>query len=61
MNRTAGGLASLGVRRGDRVLLAPAQLPGVRIAFFFAVQKLGAMVVNAGPLMGADDLRPVMR
>src|SRR3954465_8478406 len=59
VNRTAGGLASLGVRRGDRVLLTLPNCPEY-VTVFFAVQKLGATVVNAGPLMGADDLRAVM-
>jgi long-chain acyl-CoA synthetase len=27
---------------------------------FFAVQKLGAVLVNAGPLIGADDLRTII-
>jgi len=55
VNRMAGGLATLGVRRGDRVLVTLPNCPEFVIAFF-AVQKLGAVVVNAGPLMGADDL-----
>src|SRR5207248_3469884 len=58
-NRMAGGLASLGVRRGDRVLMTLPNCPEFVITFF-AVQKLGAVVVNAGPLMGADDLQQVM-
>ena len=59
VNRMAGGLSSLGVRRGDRVLFTLPNCPEM-IAFFLAVQKLGAVVVNAGPLMGADDLAAVM-
>ena len=59
VNRTAGGLASLGIRRGDRVLFTLPNCPEM-IACFLAVQKLGAVVVNAGPLMGADDLSSVM-
>ena len=59
VNRMAGGLASLGVRRGDRVLLALPNCPEFVITFF-AIQKLGAVVVNAGPLMGADDLARVI-
>ena len=54
-NRMAGGLAQLGVRRGERVVLTLPNCPEFIIAFF-AIQKLGAVVVNAGPLMGADDL-----
>ncbi len=59
VNRAAAGLAELGVRRGDRVLIALPNCPESVICFF-AVQKLGAVVVNAGPLMGQDDLRAVM-
>jgi long-chain acyl-CoA synthetase len=59
VNRTAGGLASLGVRRGDRVLLALPNCPEM-VTTFLAVQKLAAVVVNVGPLMGADDLTTVM-
>ncbi len=56
VNRLAAGLAALGVRTGDRVLMT---LPNCLefVTTFFAVQKLGAVVVNAGPLMGQDDLR----
>ena len=59
VNRTAGGLAALGVRRGERVLLTLPNCPESIISFM-AVQKLGAVVVNAGPLMGKDDLRAVI-
>jgi long-chain acyl-CoA synthetase len=57
-NRLAGGLSQLGVRRGERVILTLPNCPEFIIAFF-AIQKLGAVVVNAGPLMGADDLAAV--
>ena len=59
VNRMAGGLAHLGVRRGERVLLVLPNCPEFVIAFF-AIQKLGAVVVNAGPLMGRDDLQAVI-
>src|SRR5688572_907196 len=59
VNRTAGGLASLGVRRGDRVLLTLPNCPEM-VTTFLAVQKLAAVAVNVGPLMGADDLTSVM-
>jgi long-chain acyl-CoA synthetase len=54
-NRLAGGLASMGVRRGDRVVITLPNCPEF-VTAFLAVQKLAAIVVNAGPLMGADDL-----
>ena len=59
VNRMAGGLAGLGVRRHDRVLLTLPNCPEFVIAFF-AIQKLGAAAVNVGPLMGADDLERVI-
>jgi long-chain acyl-CoA synthetase len=59
INRLAGGLAQMGVRTGDRVVLTLPNCPEFVLAFF-AVQKLGAVVVNAGPLMGVDDLKHVM-
>lgn len=58
-NRLAGGLARLGVRRGERVVMTLPNCPEF-VTAFFAVQKLGAVLVNAGPLMGADDLQTVM-
>jgi len=59
VNRMAGGLASLGVRRGDRVLFTLPNCPEMVVGFL-ATQKLGAVVVNAGPLMGIDDVATVM-
>jgi long-chain acyl-CoA synthetase len=59
VNRLAGGLARLGVRSGDRVIVALPNCPEFVLSFF-AIQKLGAIVVNAGPLMGVDDLQRVM-
>ncbi|HET6249992.1 MAG TPA: AMP-binding protein [Tepidisphaeraceae bacterium] len=59
VNRMAGAFAHLGVRRGERVLLVLPNCPEFVIAFF-AIQKLGAVVVNAGPLMGRDDLQTVI-
>jgi long-chain acyl-CoA synthetase len=56
VNRMAGGLSRHGVRQGDRVVLALPNCPEYVISFF-ALHKLGALVVNAGPLMGSDDLR----
>src|ERR1043165_7367649 len=42
VNRMAGGLASLGVRRGDRVLMTLPNCPEFVVAFL-AIQKLGAI------------------
>jgi long-chain acyl-CoA synthetase len=59
VNRMAGGLAGLGLRKGDRVLLTLPNCPEFVVSFF-AIQKLGAVAVNVGPLMGADDLEKVI-
>ncbi len=59
VNRMAGGLSRLGVRQGDRVVLALPNCPEY-VMGFFALQKLGALPVNVGPLMGADDLRQLI-
>ena len=59
VNRMAGGLARLGVRANDRVVMTLPNCPEFIISFF-AIQKLGAVVVNAGPLMGADDMRTLI-
>lgn len=59
VNRMAGGLARSGVRHGDRVVLALPNCPEY-VMSFFALQKLGALVINAGPLVGADDLRSLI-
>jgi long-chain acyl-CoA synthetase len=60
VNRAAAGLAGLGVRRGDRVLTTLPNCPESVIGFF-AIQKLGAVAVNVGPLMGRDDLTTVIQ
>ena len=56
VNRLAAGLAILGVRRGDPVLSTLPNCPELVVSFL-AVQKLGGVFVNAGPLIGADDMR----
>jgi long-chain acyl-CoA synthetase len=60
VNRAARGLAALGVRSGDRVLIALPNCPEF-VMSFLAVQKIGGVVVNAGPLMGLDDLRAAIQ
>lgn len=59
VNRLAGGMAHLGVNRGDCVLMTLPNCPEFIISFM-AILKLGAVVVNAGPLMGVDDLRKLL-
>jgi long-chain acyl-CoA synthetase len=55
VDRLAGGLASLGVERGDRVALVLPNCPQHVVAFF-AVLRLGAVVVQCNPLATADEL-----
>ena len=56
VDRFAAGLHQLGVSAGDRVAIALPNCPEYVIAFF-AVLKLGGVVVQAGPLLGAEELR----
>ena len=60
VNRLAGGLADMGVSKGDRVLMTLPNCPEFVVSFL-AIQKLGAVVVNAGPLMGVDDVHEMVR
>jgi long-chain acyl-CoA synthetase len=55
VNRCAAALASLGVRRGDRVALMLPNLPQFIIAFYGAL-KLGAVVVNTNPTYTAREM-----
>ena len=54
--RLAGGLRSLGLRRGDAVGLFMPMIPEVTAAFF-AVQHIGAVVVPLFSGFGADAIR----
>jgi long-chain acyl-CoA synthetase len=56
VDRLAGGLAGLGVRPGDRVALILPNCPQHVIAFF-AVLRLGAVVVQCNPVATGDELR----
>ncbi len=60
VNRLAAGLAGLGVGKADRVLMMLPNCPEF-VTTFMAIQKLGAVVVNAGPLMGSDDVTALCR
>lgn len=60
VNRLAGGLARHGVQQGDRVMMTLPNSPDF-VLCFLALQKLGAVLVNAGPLMGTDSMRELMR
>jgi long-chain acyl-CoA synthetase len=59
VDRFAGGLAGLGVGPGDRVALVLPNCPQFVVAFF-AVLRLGAVVVPANPLATADELRSLL-
>ncbi len=54
-DRLAAGLASLGVRKGDRVGIFMPNTPQFVMAFF-AVLKLGAIVVAVNPLYSAREI-----
>ena len=55
VDRFAGGLAGLGVKRGDRVALVLPNCPQYVIAFY-AVLRLGAIVVPTNPLYTESEL-----
>ena len=57
VRRAAAGLKAFGVRKGDRVAILLPNCPQHVIAFF-AVQKLGGVVVEHNPLYTANELRP---
>lgn len=59
VNRLATSLADRGVGPGDHVLMTLPNCPDF-VRLFLALQKLGTIVVNAGPLMGRDDLRELI-
>jgi long-chain acyl-CoA synthetase len=52
----AGGLAGIGVKRGDRVSLFMPNVPQYVIAFF-GVLRIGAIVVQTNPLYTVRELR----
>jgi long-chain acyl-CoA synthetase len=54
-NRLAAGLASLGVKKGDRVGIFMPNTPQFVIAYF-AILKLGAVVVATNPLYSAREI-----
>lgn len=56
VDRLAGGLAGLGTTKGDRVALILPNCPQYVVAFF-AVLRLGAIVVPCNPVATADELR----
>ena len=59
VNRTAGGLAALGVEMGDRVALFLPNIPAFVIAYL-AVQKLGAITVSVNVMLKTGELSYVL-
>ena len=56
VNRTANGLLRLGIRKGDKVNLHLTNCPEF-LFFWFAIGKIGAVMVPTNPLSPADELR----
>lgn len=56
VNRTASELLQLGVRKGDRVNLHLTNCPEF-LFFWFAIGKIGAVMVPTNPLSPPDELR----
>lgn len=56
MHRVAAGLQESGIQKGDRVGLCLPNTP-YYIASYFAILKIGAIVVNFNPLYTEDELR----
>ena len=55
VNRVAGGLSRLGMRRGERINLHMTNRPEF-LFFWFAAAKLGAVMVPTNPLSPPDEL-----
>lgn len=60
VQRVAAGLAARGVRAGDRVAIVLPNCPQ-HIVAFYAVLRLGAVVVEHNPLYTAEELRTQFR
>ncbi len=59
VNRTAAGLAKLGIGPGSKVGLLLPNCPAFLVAYY-AVLKAGAMVVNINPLYPAREIRHII-
>ena len=60
INRAAGALRELGVRPGDRVAIVLPNCP-THVVAFYAVLRLGAVVVEHNPTYTADELEHQLR
>lgn len=56
--RAAAGLLDQGVRKGDRVALCLPNTP-YSVIMFFAILRIGAIVVNVNPLYADDEMRRI--
>ena len=59
VDRAAGGLQKIGVKKGDRVGLMMPNCPFF-VAYYYAVLKIGAVVVNINPLYAEREIRHVI-
>lgn len=58
-NKLANGLRKAGIEKGDRVVIHMDNCPQYIIAFF-ALMKLGAVVVQVGPMASAKELLTIV-
>jgi long-chain acyl-CoA synthetase len=58
-NKLANGLSNAGIEKGDRVVIHMDNCPQYVIAFF-ALMKLGAVVVQIGPMSSAKELLTIV-
>ncbi len=59
VNRLANALRALGVERGDRVALFLPNIPAFPVSYF-AVQKLGGIVVSINVMFKTDEVRHIV-
>ncbi|MBB2203819.1 long-chain fatty acid--CoA ligase [Gluconacetobacter takamatsuzukensis] len=60
VEHVAGGLKDIGVSRGDRVALSLPNTP-YSVILFFAVQRIGAIVVNLNPLYVQHEVHQILK
>lgn len=60
VEHVAGGLNDIGVSRGDRVALSLPNTP-YSVIIFFAVQRIGAVVVNLNPLYVQHEVHQILK
>lgn len=60
VEHVAGGLKDIGVSRGDRVALSLPNTP-YAVILFFAVQRIGGIVVNLNPLYVQHEVHQILK